>query len=263
MKISELWLREFASPPGDTAALVHQLTMQGLEVESIEAAGPSLDGVVVGRVLDVAPHPNADRLRVCQVDVGTGTVQIVCGAANVRRGRPLSGSAARARSCLAAWSIGRAALRGVESGGMLCSAAELGLGEAWRSRPGRGSARTRFRRSSPGCPGRCCARSSRTTSWTSRSRRTGRTASPSSVWPATLPQPRGSPLPSRPVPAVPPQDGGGLPVRVEDPVGQPVVPGPRRARHPARTQSRPSGFVSGCAGAESGRSIPLSISRTS
>ena len=82
MKISERWLREFASPPGDTAALVHQLTMQGLEVEGVEAAGPSLEHVVVGRVAEVTPHPNADRLRVCQVDVGGRTVQIVCGAAN-------------------------------------------------------------------------------------------------------------------------------------------------------------------------------------
>ena len=72
MKISELWLREFASPPGGTPDLVHQLTMQGLEVETVEAGGPALDGVVVGRVVDIGPHPNADRLRVCQVDDGEG-----------------------------------------------------------------------------------------------------------------------------------------------------------------------------------------------
>lgn len=132
MKISELWLREFASPPGNTADLVHQLTMQGLEVESVEPAGPSLDGVVVGRVLEVVPHPNADRLRVCQVDVGTGTVQIVCGAPNVRPG--CTYPAALPGSVLpGGMVIRKAALRGVESGGMLCSAAELGMGEGGAS----------------------------------------------------------------------------------------------------------------------------------
>lgn len=126
MKISERWLREFASPPGDTAALVHQLTMQGLEVESVEAAGPSLEHVVVGRVAEVTLHPNADRLRVCQVDVGHRTVQIVCGAANVRTGGlyPAALSGATLPGGLV---IRSAALRGVESAGMLCSAAELGL----------------------------------------------------------------------------------------------------------------------------------------
>jgi phenylalanyl-tRNA synthetase beta chain len=128
MKISEVWLREYVNPPGGTAALVHQLTMQGLEVEGVEPAGPALDGVVVGRVTSVESHPNADRLRVCRVDVGSSVVQIVCGASNVRPdglypvalpGAILPGGTV----------IRKAALRGVESGGMLCSAAELGLGE--------------------------------------------------------------------------------------------------------------------------------------
>ncbi|MBN8279434.1 MAG: phenylalanine--tRNA ligase subunit beta, partial [Gammaproteobacteria bacterium] len=130
MKISENWLREQVNVPGDTAALVHQLTMLGLEVEGVEAAGPALDGIVVGRVRAVTPHPNADRLRICQVDVGTGgDVQIVCGAANVRAdglypvalpGAVLPGGT----------KIGRAELRGVPSAGMLCSAVELGIGDA-------------------------------------------------------------------------------------------------------------------------------------
>lgn len=137
MKISELWLRELASPPCDTAALVHQLTMQGLEVESTEAAGPALDGVVVGKVVQVDPHPNADRLRVCQVDVGTGMVQIVCGAANVRAGCSYPAALAGA-SLPGGLRISRASLRGVESGGMLCSAAELGLGDAGVSGRGEG-----------------------------------------------------------------------------------------------------------------------------
>jgi len=129
MKISESWLREFANPPGDTAALVHQLTMQGLEVEGVEPAGPDLGGIVVGRVIELASHPKADRLRVCQVDVGTGTnVQIVCGAANVRPGGVYA-AALPGAVLPGGMAIGRAVLRGVESGGMLCSAAELGLGE--------------------------------------------------------------------------------------------------------------------------------------
>ncbi len=126
MKFSERWLREFVDPPGDTGALVHQLTMQGLEVESVEKAGPSLDQVVVGRVTGISPHPNADRLRVCQVDVGASALQIVCGAANVRVGGtyPVALPGATLPGGLV---IRSAALRGVDSGGMLCSRAELGL----------------------------------------------------------------------------------------------------------------------------------------
>ncbi|MDQ1302621.1 MAG: phenylalanyl-tRNA synthetase beta chain, partial [Pseudomonadota bacterium] len=86
MKFSEQWLREYANPAGDTATLVHQLTMQGLEVESLEPAAPPLPGVIVARVLEVKPHPNADRLRVCRVDAGGAPLQIVCGAANVQAG---------------------------------------------------------------------------------------------------------------------------------------------------------------------------------
>ena len=129
MKISEKWLREFASPPGDTESLVHQLTMQGLEVEDVEPAAPPLDGVVVGRVVTLAPHPNADRLRVCQVDVGTATVQIVCGAPNVcEDGRyPVALPGVALPGGLV---IKTARLCGVESSGMLCSAAELGLADA-------------------------------------------------------------------------------------------------------------------------------------
>ncbi len=126
MKFSERWLRELVDHPGDTVALVHQLTMQGLEVESVEPAGPPLEQVVVGRVTALAPHPNADRLRVCQVDTGDGLVQIVCGAANVQVGGsyPVALPGATLPGGLV---IRSAALRGIESSGMLCSAVELGL----------------------------------------------------------------------------------------------------------------------------------------
>ena len=87
MKLSENWLREWVNPPVDTDALVHQLTMAGLEVDGTEPVAGEFSGVVVGHVLEVNPHPNADRLRVTRVDAGTGeTLKIVCGAANVRAG---------------------------------------------------------------------------------------------------------------------------------------------------------------------------------
>ena len=87
MQFSESWLREFCDPPIDTAALAERLTMSGLEVESLRTVAPPFRGVVVAKVLSVDPHPDADRLRVCQVDVGAAEpLEIVCGAPNVRAG---------------------------------------------------------------------------------------------------------------------------------------------------------------------------------
>ncbi|MGZ5252587.1 MAG: phenylalanine--tRNA ligase subunit beta, partial [Caldimonas sp.] len=87
MQFPESWLREFCDPPLSTAELAERLTMAGLEVENLRPAAPPFRGVVVAEVLSVAPHPNADRLRVCQVDAGQGeTLEIVCGAPNVRAG---------------------------------------------------------------------------------------------------------------------------------------------------------------------------------
>ncbi|MEJ2347161.1 MAG: phenylalanine--tRNA ligase subunit beta [Gammaproteobacteria bacterium] len=129
MKISEHWLREWVDPPVSTAELAEQLTMAGLEVDSVTPAAPAFDGVVVARVRDVAPHPDADKLRVCQVDVGSGEpLNIVCGAANVRRGLCVPAAVVGAR-LPGDFTIKRAKLRGVESLGMLCSAKELGLAE--------------------------------------------------------------------------------------------------------------------------------------
>jgi phenylalanyl-tRNA synthetase beta chain len=128
VKFSEQWLREYADPAGVTDALVHQLTMQGLEVESLEPAAPPLAGVVVGRVLEVQSHPNADRLRVCRVDAGGSPLQIVCGAANVQQGGvyPVACIGAKLPDGTV---IKPARLRGEASEGMLCSATELGLAE--------------------------------------------------------------------------------------------------------------------------------------
>lgn len=129
MKFSERWLREWVDPPVDTAGLVRQLTMAGLEVDSTAPAALAFSSVVVARVESVTPHPNADKLRVCQVDGGTaGRFSVVCGAPNVRAelkvplalvGGELPGGVR----------IRRAKLRGVESEGMLCSERELGFGD--------------------------------------------------------------------------------------------------------------------------------------
>ena len=130
MKFSEKWLREWVDPPVTTMELVRQLTMAGLEVDSVERLDTEVEGLVVGEVLSVEKHPDADKLRVCRVDAGQGEVlQIVCGAPNVRTGGkyPLARIGARLPGDIA---IRKSRLRGVESHGMLCSARELGLGDA-------------------------------------------------------------------------------------------------------------------------------------
>ena len=87
MKISESWLREWADPDLDTEGLARQLTMIGLEVDSIQPVAGELDKVVVGQVVDVQSHPEAERLTLCRVEVGAGEpLTIVCGAPNVRAG---------------------------------------------------------------------------------------------------------------------------------------------------------------------------------
>jgi phenylalanyl-tRNA synthetase beta chain len=129
MKFSERWLRTLVDPPLDTAALCDALTMAGLEVEEVSRAAPPFTGVVVGEITRVAPHPGADRLRVCTVNVGAAqTLTIVCGAPNAAAGMrvpcALAGAALPGGQVLT-----RATMRGVESQGMLCSARELGIGD--------------------------------------------------------------------------------------------------------------------------------------
>src|SRR5262245_40597842 len=87
MKFSERWLRTLVDPPLDTAALCDRLTMIGLEVEEAAPVAPPFSSVVVGRIDAIAPHPNAERLRVCKVDVGSGSaLEVVCGAPNAAAG---------------------------------------------------------------------------------------------------------------------------------------------------------------------------------
>jgi len=126
VKISERWLREWVNPPVTATELVAQLSMAGLEVDSAEPAAPAFTGVVVGAVVAVEPHPDADKLRVCQVDDGAGVHTVVCGAPNVAVGMLVP--YARPGAVLPDGThIGQAKLRGVASAGMLCGADELGL----------------------------------------------------------------------------------------------------------------------------------------
>ena len=127
MNIPESWLRAFCDPKISGRALSDRLTMSGLEVEQYEPVGPSFSGVVVGEVLSVEKHPNADKLTVCSVKAGKETLQVVCGAPNVRAG--MKAPLAMVGAKLPGLEIKSTELRGVRSEGMLCSARELGLSD--------------------------------------------------------------------------------------------------------------------------------------
>ncbi|MCG6932644.1 MAG: phenylalanine--tRNA ligase subunit beta [Gallionella sp.] len=129
MKFSENWLRTWVNPDLSSEALGHVLTMAGLEVEALEPVAPAFSNVVVGEVLEVVKHPNADRLNVCQVNVGEAApLNIVCGAANVAVGVKVP--CARIGAVLPGdFVIKQAKVRNVESFGMLCSEKELGLAD--------------------------------------------------------------------------------------------------------------------------------------
>ena len=135
MQFPESWLRTFVDPQLTTDELSHALTMAGLEVEDLRPAAPPTSKIVVGRVLEVVKHPDADKLNVCQVDAGTGaTLNIVCGAPNVSPGIkvPVALVGAQlppAEEGGAPSEIKLSKLRGVQSEGMLCSARELKLSE--------------------------------------------------------------------------------------------------------------------------------------
>jgi phenylalanyl-tRNA synthetase beta chain len=125
VNIPESWLRSFCNPSVSGQELADRLTMAGLEVESYEPFGPQFSGVVVGEVLSVEKHPNADKLTVCLVSTGNEKLQVVCGAPNVRVG--MKAPLAKAGAKLPGIEIKEAPLRGVKSQGMLASARELGL----------------------------------------------------------------------------------------------------------------------------------------
>jgi phenylalanyl-tRNA synthetase beta chain len=128
MKFPESWLRSFCNPEWSTDQLSERLTMAGLEVEEVSPAAPPFSGVVVGHVLSVTRHPNADKLNVCEVDAGTGVLSIVCGAPNVAPGVRVP-CALPGAVLPGGFAIKPVTMRGVQSNGMLCSARELGLSE--------------------------------------------------------------------------------------------------------------------------------------
>jgi phenylalanyl-tRNA synthetase beta chain len=134
MQFPESWLREFCNPPLSTQALADTLTMAGLEVEELQAVAPPFTGIVVGEIKEAVQHPDADRLRVCQVDVGQGALlNIVCGAPNARVGIKIPcamvGAELPPGEDGKPFKIKVGKLRGVESQGMLCSAKELKIAD--------------------------------------------------------------------------------------------------------------------------------------
>src|SRR4051794_25773621 len=127
MRFSLNWLGEFVGLPNEVGQLSDLLTLAGVEIEGIEARGANFAHVIVAQITASSPHPNADRLSVCQVDDGSGQArQIVCGAKNYKVGDkvPLARPDAELPGGL---KIKASKLRGVESQGMLCSAKELGV----------------------------------------------------------------------------------------------------------------------------------------
>lgn len=128
MKVSESWLREWVNPDLTTKELAEQITMAGLEVDAIEPVAAAFSGVVVGAILFVDQHQDADKLRVCQVaGNGNDIVQVVCGAPNARPGIKVPFATVGA-VLPGDFKIKKAKLRGVESFGMLCAQTELELG---------------------------------------------------------------------------------------------------------------------------------------
>ena len=138
MLVSLSWLSDYVDTGLSADETARLLTMSGLEVEGVERTGPAFDGVVVGHVLDVAPHPNADRLRVCQVDIGAeASVQIVCGAPNVAAGQTVPVATVGTvldlpgrddPSASEPVTIKKSKIRGEASMGMICAEDELGIG---------------------------------------------------------------------------------------------------------------------------------------
>jgi phenylalanyl-tRNA synthetase beta chain len=129
MKFSESWLREWVNPSIETDELVSLITMAGLEVDAVEPAAAMFSGVVVGEIISAEQHPDADKLRVCQVmGAEEGVLQVVCGAPNARPGIKIPFATIGA-VLPGDFKIKRAKLRGVESFGMLCAEKELGISD--------------------------------------------------------------------------------------------------------------------------------------
>ncbi len=128
MKVPLSWLREFVALPDAVEDLVEKLTFSGIEVEGVERVGEGLDGVVVGRIVECQPHPNADRLRLCRVDDGSEERPVVCGASNFSVG-DLAAFAPAGTVLPNGLKLKVAKVRGEVSEGMLCAEDELGLSD--------------------------------------------------------------------------------------------------------------------------------------
>src|SRR5271166_2202227 len=128
MEFTLSWLKDHLDTSASLVEIVETLTRIGLEVESVEDPSVNYDGFVVARVTEARRHPNADRLKVCVVDAGGEPVRVVCGAPNARTGMKSVFSPVGAYIPGKKITLGKGVIRGVESNGMLCSAAELELG---------------------------------------------------------------------------------------------------------------------------------------
>lgn len=127
MRVSLNWLKEYVNIEVSAEELAHQMTMLGLEIESIERLGGDIKDVYVGKILSIEPHPDADKIVVCQTDVGGETaLQICCGAKNMKVGDKVP-TAVIGASLPGGFEIARRKMRGVESQGMMCASTELGL----------------------------------------------------------------------------------------------------------------------------------------
>src|SRR5271155_1972405 len=133
MKVTLNWLRQYVDFNGSPEELAERLTMLGLEVEGVQKLGGELAGIVVAQVITRDKHPNADKLSLCRVNDGRGERQIVCGAHNFQAGDKVPlifpGGSLPAKPGAPPMTIKIGKIRGVESQGMLCSPAELGLAE--------------------------------------------------------------------------------------------------------------------------------------
>src|SRR5210317_2329609 len=127
MKVSLSWLKDYIAIDTDAEKLAEALTMAGLEVESVSDRYAYLDSVVVGRIFEVKPHPNADKLTICRVNTKDRDWSVVCGAPNVQEGM-LAPLAKPGTIFPDGSQLGQSVIRGESSEGMLCSEAELGLG---------------------------------------------------------------------------------------------------------------------------------------
>lgn len=128
MKLPLSWLREFVDFDDDAAGLAEKLTFSGIEVEGIDSIRTGLDGVIVGEIVDVCAHPDADRLKICTVNDGVSKLQVVCGADNMKAGDKAA-FAPCGTTLPSGIKIKKAKVRGEESFGMLCAEDELGLSE--------------------------------------------------------------------------------------------------------------------------------------